>query len=207
MDNRDALRILFKCADIYEADLMDRNLLILYVDKDHNVKTIETQFSAANFMHLTGVKFPGRRISANYFFDLCINRRLNSKMFVLSADGTTDMKLRILPTLICKDISARMVGDFSARTPLLTTEKLAGGVKGCMGFVRDRQTDYYVPNTVLNIDMRKYVSDQCRVIAILRKYKKEKVYSEIVYRNKKSDLSRLKLPAAFVMHSELYLDF
>ena len=76
-----------------------------------------------------------------------------------------------------------------------------------MGFVRDRQTDYYVPNTVLNIDMRKYVSDQCRVIAILRKYKKEKVYSEIVYRNKKSDLSRLKLPAAFVMHSELYLDF
>ena len=46
-----------------------------------------------------------------------------------------------------------------------------------------------------------------QVIAILRKYKKEKVYSEIVYRNKKSDLSRLKLPAAFVMHSELYLDF
>ena len=37
---------------------------------------------------------------------------------------------------------------------MLVAEKLAGGVKGCMGFVLDEETGYYTPNTVLNFDIR-----------------------------------------------------
>lgn len=80
-----------------------------------------------------------------------------------------------------------MVGDFSARTPMLVTEKLTGGVKGCMGFVFDEQTGYYAPNTVLNFDIRTYLTNQLRIVATFRKKKKEaEAYSEIVYAAKKS---------------------
>lgn len=85
-----------------------------------------------------------------------------------------------------------MVGDFSARTPMLVTEKLTGGVKGCMGFVFDEQTGYYAPNTVLNFDIRTYLTNQLRIVATFRKKKKEaEAYSEIVYAAKKNQSKRV----------------
>ena len=46
-----------------------------------------------------------------------------------------------------------MVGDFNGCNPKLYTEKLAGGVKACLGFVKTHRAEY-VPNTVLNTDIR-----------------------------------------------------
>lgn len=97
------------------------------MDKHKNSSILEVQFLTTGFMHLTGVKFPKEKVTAGAFFDKCMNRRLNPDEFEMAADGTTEMKLKILPMLFRKNLSANMVGDFSARTPVLVTEKLAGG--------------------------------------------------------------------------------
>lgn len=145
-------------------------------------------------MHLTGVKFKKKRLSASEFFDKCINKSSPIEEFEMASDGTTEMKLNILPLLFDKNLSANMVGDFSARTPVLVTEKLAGDVKGCIGFVYDTKYRFYVPNTVLNLDIRTYITNQQRLIATFRKQKNDDVYQEIVYLAKKIDWEHLRFP-------------
>ena len=63
-----------------------------------------------------------------------------------------------------KNISAKMVGDFNGCNPKLYTEKLAGGVKACLGFVKTHRAEY-VPNTVLNTDIRTVTKISQQVIA------------------------------------------
>ncbi|MEG2122716.1 MAG: PBECR4 domain-containing protein [Clostridium sp.] len=206
MNKCEAQKILFECAELYRNNLIDSNLLFICVDKYKNIDTLEVKFLTTGFMHLTGVKSPKERVSAGAFFDKCINRRLALEEFEMAADGTTEMKLKILPMLFRKNLSASMIGDFAARTPVLVTEKLAGGVKGCMGFVFDEKTGYYAPNTVLNIDIRTYVTNQLRVVATFRKKKREVDYSEIVYASKKIDLRELGLPEKYTYLSKLFDD-
>ena len=187
MKKEEALRIILKCAEQYENQLADRNLLILCMDKAKRVQCMETAFSRNNFLHLTGVKFQKSQVlSANEFYNKCINKRLSPRAFALADNGTTEMKLRILPQLFTKNLSANMAGDFGARTPVLFTEKLAGSVKGGIGFVLEQNTGYYVPNTVLNEDIRKYIMNPQRVIAVYRKEKTAKQYEEITYIAKKN---------------------
>ena len=187
MKKEEALRIILQCAEQYENQLADRNLLILCMDKAKCVHCMETAFSRNNFLHLTGVKLQkSQGLSANGFYNKCINKRLSPREFALADDGTTEMKLRILPQLFTKNLSANIAGDFGARTPVLFTEKLAGSVKGGIGFVLDQKTGYYVPNTVLNVDIRKYIMNPQRVIAVYRKEKRAEQYEEVTYTAKKN---------------------
>lgn len=197
MNKSEAQKILFECAELYRDNLIDCNLLFMCMDKHKKISTLEVQFLTTGFMHLTGVKFQKERISAGAFFDKCMNKRLGTEEFELAVDGTTEMKLKILPMLFRKNLSANMVGDFSARTPVLVTEKLAGGVKGCMGFVLDEETGYYAPNTVLNLDIRTYLTNQLRIVATFRKKKSEDDYSERVYIAKKIDPKELRFPEKY----------
>lgn len=194
MDKNKARKILFECAELYKDNLINRNLLFLCLDKHKNISALEVAFSATGFMHLTGVKFKEQRLSAGKFFDKCISKRLSIEEFEMASDGTTEMKLNILPLLFVKNLSANMVGDFSARTPVLVTEKMAGGVKGCIGFVYDTKYRFYVPNTVLNLDIRTYITNQQRIIATFRKQKNDEVYQEIVYLAKKIAWEQLCFP-------------
>ncbi|WP_274621373.1 PBECR4 domain-containing protein [Enterocloster bolteae] len=188
---------MFECAELYRDNLIDCNLLFVCMDKHKKISTLEVQFLTTGFLHLTGVKFQKERVAAGAFFDKCINKRLGLEEFEMAADGTTEMKLKILLMLFRKNLSANMVGDFSARTPVLVTEKLAGGVKGCMGFVFDEETGYYVPNTVLNLDIRTYLTNQLRIVATFRKKKNEDNYSETVYVAKKINPKELRFPEKF----------
>lgn len=198
MSKEDALKSLFECAKLYKENLVDKNLLFVCADKHSRTSTLSVQFSTTGFMHLTGVKFEeAKRQSPGEFFDKCLKRRLTVEEFDMAKDGTTEMKLQVLPILFAKNLSANIVGDYSARAPLLITEKLAGGVKGCMGFVFDEETGYYAPNTILNLDIRTYIENQLRVIATFRKGKDDEKYSEIVYKAKKVDWSKIKFPEEY----------
>lgn len=163
----DALKILFDCAVKYNENLIGKNLLFICIDSSKKIHSLEMNFLTSNFLHLTGVKFPkASRLSPHSFFDKCLKKRLRITEFEFATDGTTEKKLSVLPLLLSKNLSANMVGDFSARTPVLVTEKLAGNIKGCIGFIYDDRKHFYVPNTVLNLDIRTYISNQQRVIAI-----------------------------------------
>ena len=54
--------------------------------------------------------------------------------------------------LIKKNVT--MIGEFSDRGPKLYAEKVTGNVCGCIGFVKDKNTNLNVPNTLLKKDIR-----------------------------------------------------
>lgn len=198
MRKEEALKILFKSAQLYKENLVNNNLLFICMDKHKRTSSLTIQFATTGFLHLTGVKFNDRKsMSSGEFFDKCLKRRLSLDEFELAKDGTTEKKLQILPLLFSKNLSATIVGDFSARTPVLVTDKLVGGVKGCIGFVYEQTTGFYAPNTVLNLDIRTYISNQLRIIATYRKKKTDSGYEEIVYAAKKIDWEKIKYPQGF----------
>jgi hypothetical protein len=69
--------------------------------------------------------------------------------------------------------------------------KLAGGIRGCIGFVSDAKEKYYIPNTLLKADIRDYIVDSGRILITYRRDISEEKYSEIVYAAKKVDWKSL----------------
>ena len=199
MDNKkqDALTVLFNSATAYKRELAGNSLLFICMDKGKSTFPIEVDFHASSFLHRTGVKLQDKEMTAADFYDACVNRRLNPDAFDFANDGTTELKLRVLPTLICKNLSANMLGDYNSPRPKLYTEKIAGNVNACMGFVRDGKTKRFAPNTVLYTDIRQNTKNTCRIIATYRKPKAAEHYSELVYAAKKIDWKSIAFPEGY----------
>ncbi len=203
-----ALNIILKAAKEYEKNLNGNNLLFLISDKHKNIYYFEVEFNSGNFMHLTGTRLTEKYIKtlkysksesnteisfANVFYDKCINQRMSIDDFEFSEDGTTPLKLEVLPMLMKANLSANIFGDFSSRTFKLYTEKVAGNIRGCIGFVKDKNNKN-VPNTVLKADIRDCVNGSNRILATYRKKKEEKQYNEIIYVAKNIDLNKMRFP-------------
>ena len=204
-----AIRIVVQCAEQYQKELEQRSLLFLCADKHLSVSSYEFSFFGYNYQHLTGLKVKGlkteigeeaegvtteKELSAIPFYEKCLEHKLSPDDFEFAEDGTTMLKLEILSGVITKNLSASMIGDYNSGKPKLYTERLAGGVKACMGFVKDEASGFYVPNTVLKEDIRDNVSSWLRVIAIFRKPIADETYKEITYLGKKIDWTKLRLP-------------
>ena len=192
MKKEEALKIIFACAEKFETNLANKNLLFVCVDNKKKFHKLEVVFSRGNYLHMAGVKFKdGKKLSANQFYKLCLKKRLSINDFEMSSDGTTNLKLEILSALVNSNLSANMIGDYSGSRPMLYTHKLAGNVKGCIGFIFDEVRRLYVPNTVLNEDIRRLIIDGKRVFAVYRKDIKDKCYAELVYKAKDVELNNI----------------
>lgn len=203
-----AVRIITECAKKYKEELLDRTLLFVCADKHKNIICFEFSFYSRNFMHLTGIKTKShpsdsdtaeatQNISAADFYNKCLSHKLSPDDFEFSDDGTTHMKLDILPSVLCKNLAANMIGKYNSSKPRLYTEKIAGGVKACMGFVVDAVDGKYVPNTVLKEDIRNNVTDYLRVIEAYRRKTDDAAYKELTYRAKNIDWKGIKYPDEF----------
>lgn len=179
---------------VFKENLVDRSLLFITTDKHKNVHCLEVTFDIGNFLHMTGFKLRKSGINARHFFNLCYDKRLTEADFDFSADGTTEMKMRVLPSLMKKNLSAKMLGDYNMSQPKLYTDKIAGSLSACMGFVRDGGEGRFVPNTVLEGDIRTKVKAADRIIATYRKSRSEEQYSEIVFTAKKVEWEKIVLP-------------
>jgi hypothetical protein len=191
---KEALAIVFAAADAYQKNLIDHSLLFLCMDKHKRTYCVEVTFDRSNFQHLTGLETDPSIITPSHFFQLCLDRRLKESDFEFAENGTADWKLEVMPRVFQKNLSANMLGMYNQSQPVLSTERIAGSVSVCMGFVRDGGVGRYVPNTVLKGDIRNLVYVPDRIIATYRKTPKEDKYSEIVYAAKKLDWSTIKLP-------------
>lgn len=127
---------------------------------------------------------------------------MSEKSFEINPDGTTELKLKVLKMLLSKNMKASIIGDYSEYNPKLYTEKLAGGVRGCLGFVKDNN-GYYVPNTVLNVDIRDKIINNQRILIMARKSVDDKEYNEIVYKAKNVDFEELCMPTEFEYIKEM----
>ena len=198
-----AISIVVSCAEQYRDNLANKNLLFICQDKHKRISAIEFSFDSSNFLHLTGLKIKKKKynsgnaddsISAKEFYEKCLAHRLSANDFEFAKDGTTPLKLDVLPKLVLKNLSATMIGDYNTRNPKLVTDKLAGNTVACMGFVPTGPANRYVPNTVLKVDIRDYISNQVRVIAVYRKPIAADQYSEATYFAKKVDWDTVTFP-------------
>lgn len=206
----DAIKIVTSCAQKYKDELDGNTLMFVCKDKHNVISCFEFSFRPENFMHLTGLKTirnaaelknanrtDAEIISAADFYSRCLNHKLSPRDFEFANDGTTDMKLNVLPLVVNKNLSANMIGDYNSSKPLLYTEKLAGSIKACVGFTRDSNTGLLLPNTMLQEDLRPNVCGYVTVIATYRKKQGDEKYQELTYAAKKIDWSKVKLPAPF----------
>ncbi|HIT34859.1 MAG TPA: hypothetical protein IAC31_09610 [Candidatus Faecousia intestinigallinarum] len=201
-----AVSIVVACAEQYRENLANKNFLFICQDKHKRISAIEFSFDASNFLHLTGLKVKKHKynendtddaISAKDFYEKCLAHRLSVNDFEFARDGTTQLKLEVLPRLISRNLSATMIGDYNSRNPKLVTDKLAGSTAACMGFVPTGPSKRYVPNTVLKVDIRDYISNQVRVIAVYRKPMDAEQYDEATYFAKKIDWETVEYPEKY----------
>ena len=171
----------------------NKNLLFLF-GSQQKTDFFESVFLPRHFLHLTGVEISeGKFFGSSDFYNKSLKSQLSLNDFSLASNGTTEMKLSILPQLMKIYRSAKMVGDYSFTKSVLYTEKLVGNVTASLGFVRDDK--YYIPNTALKEDIRDItIKPQSRILAILRKSVEQSHYEEICYTAKGLVLQDISLP-------------
>ena len=186
MRKSDAIRIIYQAAKIYDKQLCNKRLLVIY-GAPNIPDYIEAVVFPSNFLHLTGVKL-NNNISADRFYRYAFDERLRESDFDFK-DNTTEQKLNVLIQTLRISTNAKMIGDFINGHLKLQTDKLAGSVNSCLGFIKT--DNYYVPNTVLEVDIRQKTSDRQKVLAILSKKVTEVKYNKIEMVGKKIDINRL----------------
>lgn len=205
MDKRKAIQTMTRAAALYHADLEDQKVIFLYgvpaeVRKQLqagdgrllSIKGYEVAFHRYNFLHLTGVRLNSSIVaSAIHFFEKCLDNRLMQEDFSFAKDGSTVQKLDILENMMGIKRNVTMIGDFTDRGPKLFTEKAAGNVCGCIGFVKDRNTRLNVPNTLLKKDIRDVTASPVqKVYAVLSKSYTAERYSVLEKVDKGMDMKK-----------------
>lgn len=208
---REAIKIVVDCAKKYDELFANKSILIFYKDRNNKVFDCELVFAPRNFLHLTGLKLKKEKdkfgkwhdITAKSFYKKCLSSRLKESDFGFSEDGTTHLKLDVLPHLMTKNLSASMIGNKSDYSVKLYTEKLIGGQRACMGFIYDHEA--YIPNTVLKNDIRDIATDICQIIAIFRKGNQQEDIIEYVYHTKNLDWEKISFPDPYACLKKLII--
>ena len=199
----EAIKVVVQCAERYRTELDGKNLLFICCNRHKKTFAFEFSFYGNNYMHLTGLKpkhsadDAEQILFANDFYQKCLDHKLSSSDFDFSNDGTTHMKLDVLPGIICKNLHASIIGDYNSSKPRLYTEKVVGGIHACMGFIFDSKISEYIPNTVIQDDIRNLTANDVRVIAVYRKDACADSYGEITYKAKKIDWSSITYPEEY----------
>jgi len=173
----EAVRIIFKCAKLYNENLSGRNLLFIS-QSDSKIEYFEAAFLPSNFLHLTGVRTSGKR---ERFFEAALSERLRPGDIHFDSGGTTELKLSILPQLMSIHTTARMVGDYDNSRPLLIADKFAGTITSAIGFMN--VNGIYIPKSALRVDMREITikATRRRIIAIFAKSRTDELYKQSTY--------------------------
>lgn len=185
-----AIEIISQAAQIYQDTFNRKNFLLIY-GSESNPEYIQTKSLPRNFLHLTGVKL-NEKISGNTaerFFENSLLHNLSEKDFDFK-DGSTMQKLGVLIQTLNLKSNVRMIGDFSGNRIKLKTDKVAGGNNSFLGFFK-LNDGYYIPNTVIEGDIRNDTYYPTRVLGILSKRLDEQQYNERLYIAKKIDFPAL----------------
>lgn len=177
MKKSSALKLISNSARIYSDRLLNNNYLFITGSNLY----LETCFKDTNFKHLTGVE---SKLSPKQFYKNALDSKLTERDIDFKENGTTQIKLNILESILDIHKVAKMLGIYNKNNLtniLLSTEKLIGNTNYCMGFKKIDNSSYYVPNTVLKEDIRNITISTSRVLCILKKHQKNKLYDEMCY--------------------------
>lgn len=174
----DIIRTITDCAKQYDANLVNNNLLFVSLT-EADAACLEVAFMPQNFKHLTGIV---TTMTGLEFFDAAVQGQLGESRISMARDGTTQMKLDVLPRLMSIHKSAKLTGSYDQSGSFLVTEKLVGTTTAALGFVYNNKYGWYYPNTALKDDVRNITrKPQQRIIATFRKRASEPKYTELTY--------------------------
>lgn len=177
--------IISKCLKEFDENLNNKNVMFIIEKKDRTIEKEEVSFPKSSYYHLTGVILEdkeGKKVNSYEFYEMIKDKRMDlNKYIIKEKDKTTDLKLQVLPQLMRIDRMANMIGDFSNNNMFLQTEKIAGNINACMGFVKDKKLNTYIPNTALKKDIRDITDNRNKIIAIFKKEDNENLYKNITY--------------------------
>lgn len=204
MNKKDALSAISKAARLYEKELCNKYIMIIYGAASHP-EHITITCMPTHFFHLTGV-MKCNHINNNKFYKDAIDNKLTVNDFEMKND-TTELKLQVLSQTIKLRSNAKMVGTYSnnGNHIMLQTDKLAGGIKSCMGFVLT-DNRLYVPNTVLKANIINEVDRHERVLAIISKPFNSKSIGTVEYVADKIILDRLLDKTSQVFYTSFKTD-
>ncbi|GHV44777.1 hypothetical protein FACS1894204_02490 [Synergistales bacterium] len=183
MTKEEAIITIHNCALLYSNNLSRKNVLFISKSNDKSMY-FEPLFMPENFLHLTGVKIEKKfekKLKSLSFFQHAFGNRLNPEQIYFAANGTTEMKLSILPKLMNIHQTARMVGRYNNPNTgsVLVSDKIAGTITFAMGF---RYEDgVYVPNTALRENVKNLTDNSQQVLAIFVKPKDKEKYTQLSY--------------------------
>lgn len=193
----EARKIVLNCAKQYAKNLAGKNYIIIYRDRiSNNIKSIEIQFDADNYQHLTGIEmidFNGniRSNAAGLFYSKCVKNRLRKDEICFKKDGTTSLKLMALPIIMDIQKITKIAGDYNNSRTYLIADKLVGNVNFCLG-LKEISSGFYVPVSALLEDIKKLSMNQSQVLAIFSKAKTEEIYKTVRYVAKGINLHKIK---------------
>lgn len=195
MTAKEAISIVNKCAKQYDEILCNKKIAFLYRDGNNKSHALEVSFRANNFMHFTGITTKNSQKAVSFYRD-ALDQRLKESNIVFKDSYTTQLKLEILPKIMTLPYTARMVGDYIGPRIELITEKVTGTTSACLGVIKDR--DEYIPNTILNEDIRHIVPyPPGKIFAIFRKGIHDTCYTEITYHSQNLLITKKCLPSDF----------
>lgn len=198
IDKKD-FAMLLKCAEIYKNELLNTNLLFIYINrKTKKYEYIETTYLDKNFKHLTGIQYKHENKntdkisidSAAHFFNLAVCKRLDIKKCHYKSDGTTKLKMQILPMAMNIKKNARMIGDYSEGRMHIMADKMCGTVSMTLAFINDRVYGY-CPCSALREDIRKMVTQYHSISAVFQKNMDVEKYDRLCFKNKIFDFDSL----------------
>lgn len=194
----DAKKRALNCAKQYQQKLLNKNMLIIYRERQDNaIHYIEVAFYKRNYQHLTGLELVDKkgnvlRNQSVNFYRKCVENKLSTDEFQFKRDGTTQLKLEALPTLLDITKITKIAGDYNKSRPYLFVDKLIGGVNFCLGL--SQEDNVYVPSSALLEDIKKLTDAPSQVLAILEKDFDTDIYFNVKHVAKGVNLKEVNLP-------------
>ena len=209
-NKQEAIKIITASAKKYDEELNRKTLMFLYKEKRGHISALEVHFYDYNFLHLTGVEFIDKERNSNIkskgakiFYRKCVDGNLSPNDFSFNKNGTSMLKLAVLPSIISKNLNAKMLGNYDNQKIMLYTEKVVGNNHACTGFRLDQHKEY-VPNTLIQQSVKEITSPDCfQIIATFRKLRSAEKYDEVTYISKNIDWEQIELPLEYSYLKEI----
>ena len=190
MNDRERHKSIIECAKLYKERVLNYNYRFVFCDDVSEFHTVEVRFKSSNFAHLVGIT-KSNSLSASEIFSRATRNTLSLTDYTISKPDICELKLSVFPDLLNFQQKVKYIGFYNGAKFALQTELITGNQLAAMGYKREYENIFY-PNTVLKQDCRTLLLKQYRILAIYRKYFKDKNYSSPIMIHKEFDEHRYK---------------